>query len=101
MKRTTLLFSLWALLGMIPHESQAQRIQQPLGRGIVTSKNGNNVLISWRKLAQEPEETQYNVYVNGNKLNTTPLTQSHYQTTSGKVPAGSQVTVTLALDIWH
>lgn len=95
MKRTTLLFSLWALLGMIPHESQAQRIQQPLGRGIVTSKNGNNVLISWRKLAQEPEETQYNVYVNGNKLNTTPLTQSHYQTTSGKVPAGSQVTVTL------
>lgn len=95
MKRKTLLFSLAALLGLVSNEALAQRIQQPLGRGIVTSKNGSNVLISWRKLAQEPEDIQYNVYVNGNKLNTTPLTQSHYQTTASKVPAGSQVTVTL------
>lgn len=90
-----LLFLLAFLFGLNPGTSLAQRIHQPLGRGIVTAKNGNNVLISWRKLAQEPEDIQYNVYVNGKKLNASPLTNSHYQTTSGQVPTGSKVTVTL------
>ncbi len=53
--------------------ASAQRLQQPLGRGVVavyrsggrsvTSAGGtNSSLISWRKLAQEPEGTTYNVY---------------------------------------
>ena len=52
----------------------AQRLQQKLGRGVVavnrsgstirnvTSAAGTGSLISWRKLAQEPEGTTYNVY---------------------------------------
>jgi len=73
----------------------AQRIQQQMGRGIVAVKNGNNALITWRRMAQEPEDTQYNIYVNGVKLNASPLTNTNYQTTATKVPAGSQITVTL------
>lgn len=98
MKKKILLFTLISLLGMISNESMAQRIQQPLGRGIVAVKNGNKALITWRKLAQEPEDALYNVYVNGKKINTTPLTKSNFQTTANQVPAGSQVTVTLVND---
>ena len=98
MKRKRLVLPLLALLAFASTDGMAQRIQQPLGRGVVVAKNGNNALISWRKLAQEPEDTQYNVYVNGTKLNSTPLTKSNYQTTATKVPAGSNVTVTLVND---
>ena len=76
-------------------DAMAQRIQQQMGRGIVAVKNGNNALITWRRMAQEPENTQYNIYVNGVKLNASPLTNTNYQTTAAKVPAGSQITVTL------
>ena len=73
----------------------AQRIQQPLGRGVVavyrsggrsvTSAGGtNSSLISWRKLAQEPEGTTYNVYqraagsTSWSLMNSTPLTVTNY-----------------------
>ena len=69
----------------------AQRLQQKLGRGVVavnrsgstirnvTSAAGTGSLISWRKLAQEPEGTTYNVYkrakgtVDYTKINAAPL----------------------------
>ena len=56
---------------LISTQMQAQRIQQPLGRGVVavdrtynssTRSGDQGKLISWRKLAQEPEDTRYNVY---------------------------------------
>ena len=72
----------------------AQRLQQPLGRGVVAVRNGSTVLVSWRRLAQEPEDVTYNVYVNGTKANTSPLTNTNWQTTSSKVPTGAKVTVT-------
>lgn len=76
----------------------AQRIQQPLGRGVVAVRNGSNVLVSWRRLAQEPENATYNVYVNGNKANNAPLTNTNWQTTSSKVPVGASVAVTIIKD---
>ena len=67
----------------------AQRLHQPLDRGVVavyrsggrsvTSSGGTGYLISWRKLAQEPEGTTYNVYKRSSgaaeftKMNATPL----------------------------
>lgn len=72
----------------------AQRIQQKLGRGVVavnrtggrgvTAEGGQGSLISWRKLAQEPEGTTYNVYkrVAGTdsytKMNSAPLKKTNY-----------------------
>ena len=55
----------------------AQRIQQPLGRGVVVSKGASGLLISWRKLAQEPENATYNVYVNGTLLNAAPVSKTN------------------------
>ena len=87
---------LWALL---PVMTMAQRIQQPIGRGVVvtyrkstersvTSSGGNGYLVSWRKLAQEPEGTTYNVYRrmgsagDFTKVNTQPLKVTNYKPTS-------------------
>lgn len=78
----------------------AQRLQQPLSRGVVavnrsgssirsvTSSAGQGNLISWRKLAQEPEGTTYNVYrrspgaTDYTKLNATPLKTTNYAPSS-------------------
>ncbi len=73
----------------------AQRLQQPLDRGVVavfrsggrsvTSSGGTGYLISWRKLAQEPEGTTYNVYKRAagasdfTKMNPTPLKVTNYK----------------------
>ena len=76
----------------------AQRLQQPLDRGVVavyrsggrsvTASGGTGSLISWRKLAQEPEGTTYNVYkrtsgtTSYTKLNSTPLKVTCYKPAS-------------------
>ncbi len=62
------------LLGFVATGAQAQRIQQPLGRGVVAvhrgaersvTKGTEGDLVSWRRLAQEPDTTRYHVYMNG------------------------------------
>ncbi len=82
-------------LAMVPATTTAQRLQQTLGRGVAVAKNGSTALVSWRRLAQEPEQAKWNIYVNGTKLNATPIANTNYQTTAGKLPAGSLVTVTM------
>ena len=86
-----LLITLLAV-ALMPTDSQAQRLQQRLGRSVVavnrsgstirnvTNTAGTGSLISWRKLAEEPEGTTYNVYKRAmgatefTKVNTEPLT---------------------------
>lgn len=87
------------LLSLLAVGTQAQRLQQKLGRSVVavnrsgssirsvTSSSGTGSLISWRKLAQEPEGTTYNVYKRAKgateytKINTKPLTVTCLSTT--------------------
>lgn len=88
------------LLGMTA-TAQAQRKVQPLGRGVVAVNSGNNVTLTWRKLAQEPENCKYNIYVSATEngaytlLNSTPLTKTNYATTLSKVPYNSYIAVTM------
>lgn len=85
-----------ALLLAVASTGTAQRLQQPLGRAVVAvNRSGSTIrsvsgaggqgnLISWRKLAQEPEGTTYNVYqrqqgsTSYTKLNAEPLKQTNY-----------------------
>lgn len=84
------------LLSFMPGtDAWAQRQQQTLGRGVVAVRNGSNVFLSWRRLAQEPEDAMYNVYVDGKKINPSPLSRTNYKTASSAVPAGSDVSVTV------
>ena len=89
LSRIFLLAGMMALPQMVP----AQRLQQPLGRGVVAVNNGSNVTVTWRRLAQEPENATYNVYVNGAKVASTAHT--FWKTTSAKVPVGAKVTVAM------
>ena len=94
MKRILLLLSVFAIVQVT---TLAQRIIQPVGRGVVavdrtwnamTRFGDTGKLISWRKLAQEPEGTTYNVYARAygsseyTKLNGTPLKKTNYTPTS-------------------
>ena len=88
---------LFMLVSLTAIGAQAQRLQQKLERSVVavnrtggrsvTSSGGQGSLISWRKLAQEPEGTTYNVYrrtkgaTDFTKMNPKPLTVTNYQTT--------------------
>lgn len=93
------IFIFFVMLTTVVSVAVAQRIQQRLGRGVVavyrsggrsvTSAGGtNSSLISWRKLAQEPEGTTYNVYrraagtTSWVKMNTTPLAVTNYAPSS-------------------
>lgn len=87
------------MLVVFSHSSlSAQRLQQPLDRGVVavyrsggrsvTSSGGTGYLISWRKLAQEPEGITYNVYKRAQgateytKINATLLTDGKLRVTA-------------------
>ena len=94
-KKIFLLF----LLSLTTIGMQAQRLQQKLERSVVavnrsgstirsvTSSAGTGSLISWRKLAQEPEGTTYNVYKRAKgtteytKINANPLKVTCLSTT--------------------
>lgn len=95
----TLRIFLVAVMMLLPLTMTAQRLQQKLGRSVVavnrsgstirsvTSTAGTGSLISWRKLAEEPEGTTYNVYKRAKgatdytKVNSKPLTVTCLQTT--------------------
>lgn len=80
------------------HDVSAQRIQQPLGRGVVVAVNGSSATVTWRRLAQEPENATYHIYVNGSKITPSPVTNTNYATNTSKVPIGSEVTVSMVTD---
>lgn len=94
------LFSTLLVAGctLMPQVIHAQRIQQDLGRGVVVSKRANDMLISWRRHAQEPEDIQYNIYVGSDEnnyslLNSAPTSSTSYKTDLSAVPYNSYVAV--------
>ncbi|MCR5781042.1 MAG: cellulosome protein, partial [Bacteroidaceae bacterium] len=88
-------FCLTLGLVLLPQLMSAQRIQQQLGRGVVAVNNSGSVTVTWRRLAQEAEDATYNVYVNGVKKTSTPLSNTNWKTTTGTVPVGSKVAVSI------
>ena len=83
---------------LVPSCLSAQRMSQPLGRGVVAIQNGNTVFISWRRLAQDPEDCKWNVYAGDIKLNSQPIANLNLSSTTAKVPTGSAVTVAAVVD---
>lgn len=81
----------------------AQRIYPQLGRGVVATARNNKTTITWRKLAQEPENAKYNVYTRSGEgeawklLNATPLGVSNYQLSTVLV-GGTEIAVKLVVD---
>ena len=53
---------------------QAQRQMEKLDRGLVAVKVNNGVFLSWRVFGTDPKEVAFNIYRNGTKVNTSPIT---------------------------
>ena len=91
------------MAAVLPSEMYAQRIQQPLGRSVVavTDGSGQSVLVSWRKLAQEPENCSYNLYMRARgasdytKVNSEPILKTNYQAATASIPYGSELAVSM------
>lgn len=53
--------------------------REDLGRGVVAiRKDASTVCLSWRYLSSDPADTGFNIYRNGRKVNTAPVTASTF-----------------------
>ena len=69
----------------------AQRTTDLLDRGVVAVPSGSGNFVSWRIMGEEYYDTQYNLYRDGVKVNSTPLTVSNYTDTGGSASSQYQV----------
>ena len=67
----------------------AQRHTDSLDRGLVAMKSGSGVFLSWRILAEEYYNVTYNVYRDGQQLNSEPLSVSNYKDNAGTTASAS------------
>lgn len=66
--------------------SYAQRQMEHLDRGLVAVKTSQGVFLSWRVLGEEWVDVTYNLYKNGSKINSEPIsTSSNYLDKSGTI----------------
>ena len=70
------------LVSALPQQTEADAAPAPaaqarqmesLKRGLVAVKTENGVFVSWRLLGTEPSSVSFNVYRNGQKLNSSPI----------------------------
>lgn len=70
----------------------APRQAEYLDRGVVALPSGNGIFISWRFLGNDPDNISFNVYRNGTKVNSSPISNStNYFDGSGSVSAAYTV----------
>jgi rhamnogalacturonan endolyase len=75
-----------------PVPGAGARQMEKLDRGVVAVKVNNGVFISWRLLGNDPSDTAFNLYRNGTKVNSSPITgATNYVDSSGNT--GSSYTV--------
>lgn len=92
MKKRRILF-VWLVALVATSSVFAQRTTDKLDRGVVAvpAASGGGNFVSWRILGEEYYDTQYNLYRDGVKLNSTPLDVSNYQDASGTANSTYQV----------
>ncbi|PGH48216.1 rhamnogalacturonan lyase [Streptomyces sp. Ru87] len=59
-----------------PAPAAAARQMESLDRGVVSVYTGSGNLVSWRWLATDPDDVAFNVYQDGTKVNSAPVTES-------------------------
>lgn len=57
------------------HYDQGQMQTEQLGRGVVAYRSGTTVIVSWRTLPTDTAREPFDVYRNGVRLNSKPLTE--------------------------
>ncbi|MGI5186899.1 RICIN domain-containing protein [Promicromonospora sp. CA-289599] len=70
---------------------------EALTRGVTVVPSGNGRLVSWRLLGTDPGDVAFNLYRDGTRLNSSPITgATNYRDTGGS--ASSQYTVRTVVD---
>ncbi|MDA3818088.1 MAG: autotransporter-associated beta strand repeat-containing protein [Prolixibacteraceae bacterium] len=87
---TIFLFILSILLSV--NTLMGQRKMENLDRGLVAVKVDNGVFISWRIPGTEWYDATYNIYRDGEKLNSTPLEVSNFSDPQGTLNSSYTVT---------
>jgi hypothetical protein len=83
MKHTVILFCFF--LAILTGKAETRQMEK-LDRGLVAVKTTDGVFLSWRLLGDEPQNLPFNIYKNGNLLNTTPITETtNWMDKNGKV----------------
>lgn len=83
-----------ALLVLVLFTAQVQAARQAeyLDRGLVALPSGTGIYIGWRLLGSDPDNVSFNLYRNGQKLNSTPITgATNYFDASGTSSASYTV----------
>ena len=88
------IISIAALL-LVVFSANAQRLMENLGRGLVAMQSGSGVYLSWRLPGQEWYDVCYNVYRDGKKINTLPLTTSNYYDLNGTLSSEYRVSAVI------
>ncbi|WP_145151984.1 rhamnogalacturonan lyase [Paenibacillus xylanexedens] len=93
----------------VTHAAGARQTEY-LDRGVVAVKTGTGVFVSWRLLGTEGSNVSFNVYRDGTKVNTTPITNStNLQDASGTssskytvraVVSGTEQAASAAASVW-
>ncbi|MFT3753265.1 MAG: autotransporter-associated beta strand repeat-containing protein [Paludibacter sp.] len=85
MKKNTLYALLLSLLLPLGNLF-AQRQMEKLNRGLVAVRtSASSVFLSWRVLGSDPDNIAFNLYRNGTKINTTPITTATNYTDASSV----------------
>ena len=71
--------------------AHAQRTMDKLDRGLVAVQTSGGVFCTWRIYGEEYYDVTYNIYRNGTKLNSEPLTVSNYTDNGGSASSTYQV----------
>ncbi len=79
------------LLLALGGQAMAQRPTDKLDRGLVAVPGGSGYLVSWRLMGEEYYGTTFNLYRNGAKINSQPITTSNYVDATGTPTAQYQV----------
>ncbi|MDE6334076.1 MAG: Por secretion system protein [Muribaculaceae bacterium] len=64
-----------ALLAAAAATAAASPQAEKLDRGLIAVKTSNSVFVSWRSLEEDPESMTFDVYRDGEKVNTSPITK--------------------------
>jgi rhamnogalacturonan endolyase len=100
-----------ASLSSLPSASAASARQaEKLNRGVVAVKVSTGVFVSWRLLGTEELSVSFNLYRDGTKVNSSPITNStNYQDNSGTtsssytvraIVSGVEQTASAAASVW-
>ena len=77
------LFYLLPALLLTAGSMSGQRVMDKLDRGLIAVKGDNGNLVSWRVFGEDADNVKFNLYRDGSKLNSEPLTVSNYLDASG------------------